>query len=41
MRGNTAVYVYFLYLLEIIVTKSKKIKNTKTSLEQLQLLLTH
>ena len=24
MRGNTAVYVYFLYLLEIIVTKSKK-----------------
>ena len=40
MRGNT-VYVYFLYLLEIIVMTSKKIINTKTSFEQLQLLLTH
>ena len=37
MRGNT-VYVYFLYLLEIIVMTGKKIINTKTSFEQLQLL---
>ena len=42
MRGNT-VYIYFLYLLEviIIVMTGKKIINTKTIFEQLQLLLTH
>lgn len=40
MRGNT-VYIYFLYLLEIIFMTGKKIINTKTIFEQLQLLLTH
>ena len=40
MCGNT-VYVYFLYLLEIIVMTSKKNNKHTTSFEQLQLLLGH